>query len=223
MKEMTSGANINGPVFVEEQALEQCEGLVQSIVAKYLSKVKNTGQNEFDDLAQVGRVAVIHACRTFDPNRQTSLPTYAYICIQYAIRKYIRDKGHLIHIPAYIQDQKRYDLIPKRVSKRDSSDNSTFKFGESEVGKGEIDLEDISTDAAPDFTINSEAKVIMEKLMVNLDEADQKLLWMFYGEERTPKEISQIIGVPPATVSRMAAKAIKKLQRTAAYQDYQHS
>lgn len=86
----------------EDAAIRQVEELlilrnqrVVSGLAKYYAKRYNS---DFDNLEQVGKIALWKAIQTFDPNRNVRFITYAYHAVRNAIeRASLTDR--LIHVP----------------------------------------------------------------------------------------------------------------------------
>ncbi len=73
--------------------------LVEILIKKYL----NRGV-EYEDLYQVGALALIMAADRFDPDRGISFSAFATPTILGEIKKYFRDKGWALKVPRRLKD-----------------------------------------------------------------------------------------------------------------------
>lgn len=69
--------------------------LVRSLARRYASRGEH-----FDDLVQVGAIGLIKAIDRFDLSRGVELTTYATPNIAGEIKRYFRDKGWSVRVPA---------------------------------------------------------------------------------------------------------------------------
>lgn len=89
-----------------EEVLRRYEDLVFSCVKQYRSRF------DFEDLLQEGRIAMLQALEAYDPTKY-EFSTFAVHYISGKVRHYIRDKGHLVRIPAWVQDHYRRELLSR--------------------------------------------------------------------------------------------------------------
>ncbi|MDR2487438.1 MAG: SigB/SigF/SigG family RNA polymerase sigma factor [Clostridiales Family XIII bacterium] len=73
--------------------------LVDILIRKYLGKGV-----EYDDLHQVGSMALIAAVDRFDPERGFEFSSFATPTIIGEVKRYFRDKGWALHLPRRIKD-----------------------------------------------------------------------------------------------------------------------
>jgi RNA polymerase sigma-B factor len=97
---------------IRDQLVEQYLYLVEILARKY----KGRGI-EYDDLYQVGSIALMLAISRFDPDRGFEFPSFATPTIIGEIKRYFRDKGWALSIPRRIKelslhlDETREDLF----------------------------------------------------------------------------------------------------------------
>ena len=77
------------------RSIEEYLGLVQPIAQHYAYRTRQ----DFDDLFQVGRLALINAVKGFRASEQRPLSAYARPHIRCAILNYLRDQAGLIRLP----------------------------------------------------------------------------------------------------------------------------
>ena len=73
--------------------------IVNILVRKYL----NRGV-DYDDLYQVGSMALVLAAERYDPERGVDFPAFAAPTILGEIKRYFRDKGWAIKVPRKMKD-----------------------------------------------------------------------------------------------------------------------
>ncbi len=89
----------SGDPEVRNKIVEKYLYLVEILIKKYL----NRGV-EYDDLYQVGALALIMAVDRFDPERGISFSAFATPTILGEIKKYFRDKGWAVKVPRRLKD-----------------------------------------------------------------------------------------------------------------------
>lgn len=87
-----------GDARVRDRVVEQMRPLVVSIARKF------AGREPQEDLESEGFVGLIRAVDRYTPERGTRFSTFATHLIAGQIRHYLRDKGHLIRQPAWLQE-----------------------------------------------------------------------------------------------------------------------
>jgi RNA polymerase sigma-B factor len=78
--------------------VEHMRPLVQHVARKF------AGREPLEDLQSEGYVGLIRAVDRFTPGRGTRFSTFAMHLISGQIRHYLRDRGHLIRQPAWLQE-----------------------------------------------------------------------------------------------------------------------
>ena len=164
--------------------------LVAHVVKKYQYTDYDT-----EDLLSVGTIGLIKAVNTFCPEKNIKLATYASRCIENEILMYLRK----------IQNQKTEVSIDEPLNV--------------DWDGNELLLSDIlGTDGD---TVNRELEQEVERsalrgLVSGLGEREQRIMRLRFGldggEERTQKEVADIIGISQSYISRLEKKIIRQLR-----------
>ena len=164
--------------------------LVAHMIKKYYANSKDQ-----DELISIGTMGLIKAVNTFCPARNIKLATYASRCIENEILMYLRK----------IQNQKTEVSIDEPLNV--------------DWDGNELLLSDIlGTDGD---TVNRELEQEVERsalrgLVSGLGEREQRIMRLRFGldggEERTQKEVADIIGISQSYISRLEKKIIRQLR-----------
>ena len=164
--------------------------LVAHIVKKY-----NNFNNDTDDLISIGTIGLIKGISSFNVDKGTRLATYAARCIENEI------------------------LMNLRATKKQKSEISLQSPIGSDKEGNEISLIDVLYDEGDsvldEVDFNIELKRVFLKMKKTLDKREAQVINMRYGldnkEEKTQREIAEILGISRSYVSRIEKKAIEKL------------
>ncbi len=88
-----------GDLQIRERIVEQFPNLVESIARRFT----NTGE-PIEDLIQEGFLGLLNAIDLYNPDKGTKFSTYATHFIIGQIKHYLRDRGKIIKVPAWIQE-----------------------------------------------------------------------------------------------------------------------
>ncbi len=83
---------------IRDAVVEHMRPLVRSIARKF------AGREPLEDLESEGYVGLVRAVDRYTPGRGTRFSTFATHLIAGQIRHYLRDRGHLIRQPAWLQE-----------------------------------------------------------------------------------------------------------------------
>ena len=181
----------SGGVQAKQVLIERNLRLVVYIARRF----ENTGIN-IEDLISIGTIGLIKAINTYDPGKNIKLATYASRCIENEILMFLRKTGN-----------RRTEVSLDEPLNTDWDGN-------------ELLLSDI---------LGTEADVVMRPLE---DDADKKLLLdaiekltareqeiivMRFGlggvQERTQKEVADMMGISQSYISRLEKRIILRLRR----------
>ena len=164
------------------------------LVVYIAKKFDNTGVG-VEDLISIGTIGLIKSINTFNPEKNIKLATYASRCIENEILMYLRK----------IQNQKTEVSIDEPLNV--------------DWDGNELLLSDIlGTDGD---TVNRELEQEVERsalrgLVSGLVEREQRIMRLRFGldggEERTQKEVADIIGISQSYISRLEKKIIRQLR-----------
>ncbi len=180
----------DGDTMAKDKLIEHNLRLVVFLAKKY----ENTNV-DLEDLVSIGTIGLIKAINTYSMDKNIKLATYASRCIDNEILMYLRKN--------------------KKVKTEVSFDES-LSF---DVDGNELHLEDILGTDADVVTKNIEEdndKKIMLEEIGKLNSRDKEIMLMRYGllgyEEKTQKEVAEILGISQSYISRIEKKVIKKLR-----------
>ena len=164
------------------------------LVVYIATKFDNTGVS-VEDLISIGTIGLIKAINTFNPVKNIKLATYASRCIENEILMYLR-RNSKTKMEVSIDEPLNVDW-----------------------DGNELLLSDIlGTDGD---TVNRELEQEVERsalrgLVSGLGEREQRIMRLRFGldggEERTQKEVADIIGISQSYISRLEKKIIRQLR-----------
>lgn len=166
------------------------------LVVYIAKKFDNTGVG-VEDLISIGTIGLIKAINTFDPVKNIKLATYASRCIENEILMYLRrngkTKGEISLDEPLNVDWDGNELLLSDIMGTDS--DLCSRELESEVDKAllRMAMEKLSP----------REKVIVE-LRYGIDAE---------GEEKTQKEVAEVLGISQSYISRLEKRIIKRLRK----------
>lgn len=164
------------------------------LVVFLAKKYENTGV-DLEDLVSIGTIGLIKGINTFHRGKNIKLATYASRCIDNEILMFLRKN--------------------KKTKTEVSIDASLSYDSEG----NELHLEDvIGTD--PDIVTKEleekDEKKIMLKEINRLNPRDREIIVLRYGllghDEKTQKEVADMLGISQSYISRIEKKVIKRLK-----------
>ena len=162
----------------------------------YISKKFESTCVPVEDLVSIGTIGLIKAVNTYKPERNIKLATYASRCIENEILMHLRK----------IAAQKSEMSIEEPLNV--------------DWDGNELLLADI-LGSEPDIVgrgiENREEKRILLKLVFSLSDREREIMLMRYGlagyEEKTQKEVADILGISQSYISRLEKRILKKLKQ----------
>ena len=222
---------------LREQLILEYVGLVK-IVAGKLSMY--LGYNvEYDDLVGYGTFGLIDAIDKFDYDKGVKFETYASLRIRGAILDQVRKMDW---IPRSLrQKQKQLDAVYQKIEAKTgrmateeevaqalglTMDELANMQAQAQVGSllsldecmenGEPHLEDAETSedyVQPERIMERrELKEILTRTLKELTEKEQKVIFLYYFEELTLKEISAVLEVTESRISQLHTKKKQKMR-----------
>ena len=180
----------DGDLFARDKLIEHNLRLVVFLAKKY----ENTGV-DLEDLVSIGTIGLMKAVKTFSGNKNIKLATYASRCIDNEILMFLRKN--------------------KKV-KGEVSFEESLSF---DADGNELHLEDV-LGTESDIVTKPLEDDLNKKLMMNeinrLNPREREIIIMRYGlfnhEEKTQKEVADILGISQSYISRIEKKVIKRLK-----------
>jgi RNA polymerase sporulation-specific sigma factor len=165
------------------------------LVVYIARKFENTGIN-IEDLISIGTIGLIKAVNTFNPEKKIKLATYASRCIENEILMYLR----------------RNNKIRSEVS-FDEPLNIDWDGNELLLSDVLGTDDDIIT---KDLEANVDRK-LLTKALTQLSEREKQIMELRFGlaggEEKTQKDVADMLGISQSYISRLEKRIIKRLRK----------
>ncbi|MFB4211042.1 RNA polymerase sporulation sigma factor SigE [Shouchella sp. JSM 1781072] len=181
----------NGDEAVRSVLIERNLRLVVYIARKF----ENTGIN-IEDLISIGTIGLIKAVNTFNPEKKIKLATYASRCIENEILMYLR---------------------------RNNKTRSEVSFDEPlniDWDGNELLLSDVLGTEEDIITKGIEERVdrrLLVKALHTLSAREKQIMELRFGltgtEEKTQKDVADMLGISQSYISRLEKRIIKRLQK----------
>lgn len=180
----------NGDIDARNLLVERNLRLVVYIAKKF----DNTGM-DLEELVSVGTIGLIKAVKSYNSEKKIKLATYASRCIENEIlmylRKMVKTKSEVSLDEPLNVDYEGNKLLLSDVLGTDGGE--IYREVEMEVEKG-----------------------ILRELFSKLEERDRLIICMRYGlygvEEKTQKEIADMMGISQSYISRLEKRILEKLK-----------
>lgn len=209
-------------------------------VKKIATTIARRDYDPVEDLVQAGVIGVMKAIENFKPELSKSFRIYAGYLIIGEIRHYIRDKMSLIRVPREIQELAyRINTFVTDVSDEyidtltqqdiaEALNVPVKKIGyamEMDRRKKTVSLDQIYDKhnqnipfeelvAAEDFKFSSEnydQKIILNEVIERLPADLKELIYLYYHDDMSQKQIAEKLNLSPMMVSRKLKKAFEIL------------
>ena len=165
------------------------------LVVYIAKKFENTGIG-IEDLTSIGTIGLIKAINTYQVDKNIKLATYASRCIENEILMYIRKNSN-----------RRLEVSIDEPLNVDWDGN-------------ELLLSDVlgtDEDVVYKTIEETEEKTIVKKAIQKLSKREQTIINLRFGldgeEERTQKEVADLLGISQSYISRLEKKIIKRLKK----------
>lgn len=183
-----------------EQDSEMKSTLVEHnlrLVVYIAKKFDNTGVG-VEDLISIGTIGLIKAINTFNPDKNIKLATYASRCIENEILMYLR-RNNKTKLEVSIDEPLNVDWDGNELLLSDilgTEEDVIYRNIEEEVDRKLL---------RKALSKLSERERIIVDLRFGLNTDD--------GNERTQKEVADLLGISQSYISRLEKKIIKRLKK----------
>ncbi len=165
------------------------------LVVYIARKFENSG-NDLEDLISIGTLGLIKAVNSFDPDKNIKLATYASRCIENEIlmqlRKSVRTKCEVSFDEPLNVDYEGNELLISDILGTDP--DIVSKHLETEI-----------------------EKQLLYKAIEKLSNREKNIMTLRFGlsgnEEKTQKEVADILGISQSYISRLEKKIIIRLKK----------
>jgi RNA polymerase sporulation-specific sigma factor len=168
----------------------------------YIAKKFESSGIELEDLISIGAIGLIKAVKTYSIDKNIKLATYASRCIENEIlmqlRKISRTKNEVSLDEPLSNDGEGNELLLADIIS--------------------VDEESVSKN----LEVSAEKQVLLH-ILSKLDSREQMIMYLRFGlvggEEKTQKEVADMMGISQSYISRIEKKILcklrKKLEKTA--------
>ena len=167
------------------------------LVVYIAKKFDNTGIG-VEDLISIGTIGLIKSIQTFNPNKNIKLATYASRCIENEILMYLR-RNNKTKLEVSIDEPLNVDWDGNELLLSDilgTEEDTIYKDLEDEV-EHKLLVRAINC-------LSSREKLIVQ-MRFGLSTQD--------GEEKTQKEVADLLGISQSYISRLEKKIMQRLRR----------
>ncbi|MDD2959468.1 MAG: RNA polymerase sporulation sigma factor SigE [Lachnospiraceae bacterium] len=167
------------------------------LVVYIAKKFDNTGVG-VEDLISIGTIGLIKAINTFNPGKNIKLATYASRCIENEILMYLR-RNNKTKMEVSIDEPLNVDWDGNELLLSDI-------LGTDE----DVIYRDMETEAE---------RKVLNKAISRLSERERTIVQLRFGlntrdgEEKTQKEVADLLGISQSYISRLEKKIIGRLKR----------
>lgn len=190
---MLSRLGTEGDMEVKALLIEHNLRLVVYIAKKF----DNTGVG-VEDLISIGTIGLIKAINTFKTDKKIKLATYASRCIENEILMHLR-RNNKTRMEVSIDEPLNVDWDGNELLLSDilgTEEDVIYRDIEDEVDRNLLN-------EAMSILSDREKMIIELRFGLNSDD----------GEERTQKEVADMLGISQSYISRLEKKIIKRLKR----------
>jgi RNA polymerase sigma-B factor len=230
-RELLVEAEKAGPVR-RQQILDEVVTSHLWLAEKLARQFLHRGEDE-EDLVQVAYTGLVEACLRFDPH-QGSFVGFAEPTISGVLKRHFRDHGWTVRPPRPTQELasiiwRRWPTLVQQMGTLPCSKDLAQELGASvnAVQQARLASEGYtassidsamargvcfcSTESDEDID-RTEARLIVDRAVSQLDESERRLIWLRYFEQRSQSDIAQELGISQMQVSRLLSRMLLKLR-----------
>lgn len=167
------------------------------LVVYIAKKFDNTGIG-VEDLISIGTIGLIKSIHTFNPNKNIKLATYASRCIENEILMYLR-RNNKTKLEVSIDEPLNVDWDGNELLLSDilgTDEDTIYRDLESEAEH---------TVLAKAISCLSSRERLIVQMRFGLSSQD--------GQEKTQKEVADLLGISQSYISRLEKKIMQRLKR----------
>ncbi|MFF7547398.1 RNA polymerase sigma factor SigF [Streptomyces canus] len=211
-----------------------------SLVRYAAGRFRSRGQEEMEDIVQVGMIGLIKAIDRFELSREVEFTSFAVPYIVGEIKRFFRDTSWAVHVPRRLQEARvQLARASEELSSRLGRTPTTAELSElmslpeEEIVEARLasnGYKSASLDAAiggseegesvlADFIGNQDPALglvedfhALAPMIAELDERDRKIIHWRFVEELTQAQIAEHLGVSQMHVSRLITRLLARLR-----------
>ncbi|MEU3245319.1 MULTISPECIES: RNA polymerase sigma factor SigF [unclassified Streptomyces] len=222
--------------YARNTLIEMNMSLVQYAAGRFRSR----GQDEMEDIVQVGTIGLIKAIDRFELSREVEFTSFAVPYIVGEIKRFFRDTSWAVHVPrrlqeARIQLAKATEELRSRLGRMPSVRelSQLMCLSEEEVNEARLasnGYNSSSLDATISSSEDGEAALAdfigiednafslvedfnaLAPMIAELDDRERRIIHMRFVEELTQAQIGEHLGISQMHVSRLLNRTLAKLR-----------
>ena len=211
-----------------------------TLVRYAASRFRSRGQDEMEDIVQVGTIGLIKAIDRFELSREVEFTSFAIPYITGEIKRFFRDTSWAVHVPRRLQEArvqlaKANEELRSRLGRMPTTKelSELMCLSEEEVVEARLasnGYNSASLDAAigsgddgeaalADFIgLDDNALELVEDfnalapLIAELGDRERRIIHMRFVDELTQAQIGEHLGVSQMHVSRLLNRTLAKLR-----------
>lgn len=215
-----------------EELCSGTEKLVYKMAHKFNSPQRKT---EFDELVQVARVGFVKAVYAYDQEKGVKFTTYACSRMEGELLHYFRDHSKTIRTPRWLRrlsgkvaqyleiHQQKHNALPtseeiaKALNISVEGVVEVLNYQEVTSIEGMADQRGLAMDKIrslryESFSLPLEDRIALSQALDNLLDIEKSIVLRVIVGDFSQKEVASEMGLHPRKVSRVLAKALKKLR-----------
>lgn len=175
--------------------LAEHEGFLRSCANDWLKVV---GESGLPDLLQEGRVALVLAAKSYDPERGVKFISYAGRAIKTRMHRWVMRMGQIVKLPS---NEKFWWVGEMRLDAPMFGDDG-----------GETTMHAVFTVPVESEWVEEDAHVKMQGLLSRLDEREMKILRRAFWDGVPLRKLPEEFGITYTRVQQIASGALRKLR-----------
>ncbi|WP_420768323.1 RNA polymerase sporulation sigma factor SigE [Parageobacillus thermoglucosidasius] len=190
-EEMLIGRLSDGDETARSLLIERNLRLVVYIARKF----ENTGIN-IEDLISIGTIGLIKAVNTFNPEKKIKLATYASRCIENEILMHLR-RNNKVRAEVSFDEPLNIDW-----------DGNELLLSDVLGTEDDVITKDLEADVDRNLLFNA---------LRQLSDREKQIMELRFGlsggEEKTQKDVADLLGISQSYISRLEKRIIKRLRK----------
>jgi len=236
----TAGSDDDAALFLE-YARSKDARLRERLITRYVGLVSflarrfGAGNEQLDDLVQVGFIGLIKAIDRYEPQRGVSFTSYAVPTIVGEIRHYYRDLEQSVPLPRRLHElrQRAAEEVARLTQQLDHipSDgevaaalDSTPEDIAAVRNPGPLSLDDDRAGDGPSLTSllpargdeleRSEDRATISQILARLSPRERIVLYLRFYQGLSQSEVAERLGISQMHVSRLQHRSLEKIKRS---------
>lgn len=221
---------------IQTKLVQHFRDLVESLASRFAR-----GQDNFEDLIQVGMIGLLAAFRRYDSTFGKSFESFAIPTIVGEIKRYMRDKTWSVHVPRRIKelgprikravDELTIQLqrsphiadIARHVNVTEEEVLETLEIGrnyhslsvdseiEADSDGSTVTLLDLIGQTDDGFD-RVDQELTISKVIHVLNEREKNVIFLTFFDNLSQKQAGEVLGISQMHISRLQRRALLKLR-----------